>query len=262
MYSNPYYNSSYDEYAQRQKSLKQQQEQPFSEADAYPNQTPIQLSGQVPMSNGPTKGPSKGSNNIFTGNNSGTYGNIANQALGAIDANNPNNNNQPADEKKVDDTGNAVASSFGPWWGAMTKAGTITSKKWRGKGMVSLDSNGNSNHHIMDNARNVNANVTDPFNMFKDPGAQYGKNKNLRTVGNIFLGGVPRMLGSFKQVSNERKRIILAQDNKRAMQNQYNTNQYNQSQYDNQQEEYNKRMNKTNRMNNLYSIPKTYQQMF
>ena len=56
--------------------------------------------------------------------------------------------------KQIDQTGTAIASNLGPWWGLLSEAGLAASDEIRGDG---------SNYD-----ENVQANFTDPFNQFKN----------------------------------------------------------------------------------------------
>lgn len=227
-YSNPYYSSSYDEYAQRQKQQKQQQQ--------------------------PTQ---SGAANTGYGTAWGAAGGALNIAGSALENNKPRQSTNYTESRKNSEKAatagiTAAASSF-PIIGGFMKLGQgigeQTTDEWgmyKGKTTV-----GKTAYSFIDN----NINPTTGIQNFSD----LSKDITVGTLANQFTAGLIGKSASQKKAEKGKKDFFAA---KKVSQERYNKTHLNRSLTNNHMEEYNKRMDKTNRMNNLYSIPKTYQQMF
>lgn len=240
--NNPYYNENYDDYMKRQRDQAYGVSRPSQQSmdDLYNTGSP-----QMPSSDQIIQ-PGQQSQGGFNMSGLGSYGAVANSVASGLNASNPNNKYQSASDQRVDQAGNSVASAIGPWWGALAQAGEYTSKTAKG--------NGTNQWNL------AIGNADDPFNAFK---ADYGPGNNtVRTARSILTGGMSRVFTSHKGAQQNRAAIENQKNAFRASQLSANKQQYDAIQQQNQMDEYNKRMNAQNRMNNLYRIPTTYQSMF
>lgn len=261
-YSNPYYSSSYDEFKNRQQ--KQKSGQDFvNEAGGY--QQP-----RIPTTSNPQTAQQQpiGSNVDY----SSTMGSVAGLASGVT-----SQLYQPKGDRgfEIDPyagyTGSfqglssggaigAIAGGIGGEAGGFIKSGKAIDKYNASNelGGIQYDANGKPIY----NAQGVLA-TQDAIKELKDAEKsatswwQGGSAGGVLGVDTTTLFG--ELNGYKRKARRKRAKAIKALN---TSQNNYNTKEAQYQQQVNTAEEYNKRLNNQDRINNLYSIPTQYQQMF
>ncbi len=238
-YSTPYYNLNYDEYMkQRQNAAYSTGVQPRTGQD-FLNDSGYQAPDMT--QNIPSMNQTQPQTNKF--GNISSYGAVAQTAAkAATSAYDTNRTNyQSNSDQAVDNTGKAVAGAIGPWWGALADVGVSASKSVKG------DSTNRT--------KTTAGEALDPFGQFKGD--------NAGDIALNFLTGKNFWDSAQGKTSKKARRDIQAKKDAIAReQGAYNQKRVDSTNYQNQMEEYNQRLNKQDRMNNLYKIPTSYQSMF
>jgi len=248
MYSNPYYSDSFDEYQARQRQQKlEQNSQP---------ETP-QIGGSALSGGSKGIGANIGNGIAIAGAGLDTFNQARNDSDGlALDKNAGLNGAVK---------GAAAGSAAGPWG---TLIGAVVGTVAGQAGALSK---------INKNLKNVNVNPdfiggTDSNGRpIYNSGAAFNSANTLSTInesqknihGSADITGT-RWLANLAFGTN--KKLKRKRDELRAgiqkSQNNFNNADITSINQQNNMEEYNKRLNNQSRINNLYSIPRTYQQMF